>query len=138
MIARCRAQGLEVVEDDVFSFLDELDDDSLGGVFCAQVIEHLTPAEVLDLVRLAVAKVRSGGVILVETPNPESLAIFAAFYLDFSHVRPYNFETVAWMFGALGLQDVEIEFSLPFDEVLAEEHPLIYGPRVYAVIGRKP
>ena len=107
-------------------------------MFCAQVIEHLTPAEVLDLVRLAVAKMRSGGVVLIETVNPGALATFAAFYLDLSHVRPYNSETVAWMFGALGLDHVEIEFSLPSDEALAEEHPLVYGPRAYAVIGRKP
>ena len=47
-----------------------LPDDTLGGIFCAQVIEHLPPEALVALVRLAHRKLRPGGVLLCETPEP--------------------------------------------------------------------
>jgi O-antigen chain-terminating methyltransferase len=88
-VALCRSRGLEAEQAEIFSHLAGLPDASLDGIFCAQVIEHLAPERVLELVRLAAAKLQRGGLLLVETPNPESLAIFTThFYLDPTHRRP--------------------------------------------------
>ena len=43
MILLCRDKGLDVSVDDAFAYLGALPDDSLGGIFAAQVIEHLHP-----------------------------------------------------------------------------------------------
>jgi hypothetical protein len=44
MVEVCRARGLDVAEADVVSYLESLPDASLGGLFAAQVVEHLQPA----------------------------------------------------------------------------------------------
>src|SRR5947207_454442 len=36
----CRDRGLQVVDSDIFSHLSELEESSVGGVFCSHVIEH--------------------------------------------------------------------------------------------------
>ena len=72
-------------------YLTELDDDSLGGLVMIQVIEHLSPQHVIDVVRLAAEKVRPGGRVVVETVNPTSLYTYAhAFWVDPDHVRPVH------------------------------------------------
>ena len=64
-------------------------DASFDGIFASQVIEHLKPADVPRLVKLCAAKLKRDGVLALETPNPECLAIFAThFYLDPTHQRP--------------------------------------------------
>ena len=60
MVAHCRA-GLVADQADALATLEALPDGALGGVFCAQVIEHLTPEALIALVRLAHRKLRPGG-----------------------------------------------------------------------------
>jgi len=89
MAACARAKGLDAVTGDLFAHLEALPDASLGGVFAAQVVEHLTTAELVALVRLARAKLAPGGRFLAETVNPTCLATFAgAFYLDLTTHPP--------------------------------------------------
>ena len=52
MVAHCRAAGLAAEQADALATLDALPDDALGGIFCAQVIEHLAPEALIALVRL--------------------------------------------------------------------------------------
>ena len=61
MVALCRAEGLEVEQGDAVAHLEGLPDESLGGVFAAQVVEHLPPAPLVRLLELACAKLRPGG-----------------------------------------------------------------------------
>src|SRR5205823_48288 len=49
MIAAARSRGLDVVQADARAYLDTLPDASLGGVISSQVIEHLQPSYVLEL-----------------------------------------------------------------------------------------
>ncbi len=88
-VALCRRHGLEAERAEIFSYLAELPEGSLDGIFSAQLVEHLPPARVPELIRLCAAGLRRGGLLVIETPNPESLAIFAThFYLDPTHQRP--------------------------------------------------
>ncbi len=45
-VALCRSKGLEVEQGDLFTYLESLPEGSLGGAYCAQVVEHLPPAGV--------------------------------------------------------------------------------------------
>jgi 2-polyprenyl-3-methyl-5-hydroxy-6-metoxy-1,4-benzoquinol methylase len=88
-IALCVAKGLNAEKADIFSYLSDLPDASLGGVICCQVVEHLPPARLPEMIRLVHAKLRAGGLVALETPNPECLAIFAThFYIDPTHRHP--------------------------------------------------
>jgi 2-polyprenyl-3-methyl-5-hydroxy-6-metoxy-1,4-benzoquinol methylase len=70
MVARAREKGLAVDQADLFAWLAEKPDGSLGGITAYQVVEHLPPASLFDLVELAVRKLASGGRLLFETINP--------------------------------------------------------------------
>src|SRR5262249_53939455 len=70
-VAHCRQKGLQVEQADLFAYLRELPDRSLGGVFCAQVIEHLPPASLPELIRLASEKLLTDGLLALDTPTPE-------------------------------------------------------------------
>lgn len=109
-IATCREKGLDVVESDFFAWLEDQPDASLGGIFCAQVIEHLEAPDVPRLIALCARKLRRGAPIVFETPNPECLAIFAThFYIDPTHVRPLPPVLMHFYLEEAGFVDVVIE-----------------------------
>jgi SAM-dependent methyltransferase len=164
MVATCREAGLDVTRAEALSHLDGLPDASLGGVFCSQVIEHLPPDALIALIQLAHAKLRSGGVLICETPNPTCLTVFSgAFYIDLTHIKPIHPEATVFVYEAAGLRDVQIRYANPYppDMLLQPLEPLWYmrryeeaflkqlndnfarlnatlwGPQDYAVIGRK-
>jgi len=86
----CRERGLHVIESDIFSHLTQLKDDSIGGVFCSHVIEHLHPPEALQLIRESYRALKKGGTLVLVTPNPKNLLILTeVFWLDLTHVRFY-------------------------------------------------
>jgi O-antigen chain-terminating methyltransferase len=158
-VAHCRGKGLDVERRDALDHLAALPDDSLGGIFAAQVIEHLEPSRVIDLVALAHRKLRPGAALLLETPNPECLAIFArSFFVDFSHVRPLHPAAMQFLLESRGFASVDVELSAPVEEgvsvaalggddgstpaelrrAVASLVRLVYGHQDYAVVGRKP
>ena len=160
MVLYCREKGLDIVQEDAFVYLETLPDTSLGGIFAAQVIEHLEPGRVIELVKLCYRKLRSGGVLILETPNPKCLMVFAAsFYMDFSHIRPLHPEAMRFLLASAGFQDIELKYAGPVDDTrrlpslpdiglpgetmeafrrgVEQLNDLLYGYQDYAVIGTK-
>lgn len=108
MVERCRERGLEAEQGDLFAALEAAGEGSLGGVVSFHVIEHLPPAAVERLVRLAWRALAPGGVLALETPNPLSLTVAArSFWLDPTHVRPVHPETLRFFYEAAGFDPVE-------------------------------
>jgi 2-polyprenyl-3-methyl-5-hydroxy-6-metoxy-1,4-benzoquinol methylase len=113
-IALCQANGLDAEKADLFAYLSALPDGSLGGVICCQVVEHLPPARLPEMIRLAHAKLRSGGLIAMETPNPECLAIFAThFYIDPTHRHPIPPALASFYLEEAGFGVIEIQRLSP-------------------------
>jgi O-antigen chain-terminating methyltransferase len=144
-VALCRSKGLEVEQGDMFEYLESLPDGSLGGAYCAQVVEHLPPAGVPRLVKLLAQKLRLGALVAIETPNPECLAIFAThFYLDPTHTRPIPAPLLRFYLEEAGFGSVEIERLTPAVDsmpALAELPPAFrdafFGGLDYAIFARK-
>ena len=144
-IARCREKGLEVERADLFAYLDSLPDRSLGGIFCAQVIEHLPPESLPAMIRLAAQKLSRDGLLALETPNPECLAIFAThFYLDPTHTRPVPHPLAAFYMEESGLGLIEVRQlspaleSMPALASLPEDfRNAFFGGLDYAIFGTK-
>jgi 2-polyprenyl-3-methyl-5-hydroxy-6-metoxy-1,4-benzoquinol methylase len=141
----CRSKGLRAEVADLFVYLDGLEDASLDGIFSAQVVEHLPPDRIPEMIRLAARKLVRGGVMAIETPNPACLAIFAThFYLDPTHTRPVPYELLAFYMQECGIANVErhdlspaLE-SFPSLAGLPEEfRNAFFGGLDYAIIGRK-
>jgi 2-polyprenyl-3-methyl-5-hydroxy-6-metoxy-1,4-benzoquinol methylase len=85
----CKAKGLDVVYSDALSHLSSLPSASLGGIFCAHVIEHMQPAQAIELIRESFRVLKPGARIVIITPNPKDLRTGERFWLDVTHVRPY-------------------------------------------------
>ena len=56
MVLLCREKGFDVTAADAASFLAALPDDSVGGIFASQIVEHLAPERVIGLVEADVRK----------------------------------------------------------------------------------
>ena len=89
MLEACRASGLPARNIDAISALRELPDASQVAVTGFHIAEHL-PFEVLqELVAQALRVLRPAGLLILETPNAESLVVGTnSFYLDPTHERP--------------------------------------------------
>ncbi|MGC8794177.1 MAG: class I SAM-dependent methyltransferase, partial [Bryobacteraceae bacterium] len=62
-VALCRSKGLDAEAADLFAWLDDQPEAGLDGIFCAQVIEHLPPERVPELIRLAARKLARHGLL---------------------------------------------------------------------------
>jgi O-antigen chain-terminating methyltransferase len=162
MVGRCLEKGLRVTQADVFQHLAEIADGSLGGVFSSQFVEHLPPADYSRLVLEATRKLAPGGVLAIETQNPECLAIFAkSFYIDPTHVKPIPAAQLRFLLEQAGLEDITTHYLSPasaqlplidklavpsadaetlrsFNKSVENFNAAFFGGMDYAVIGRKP
>jgi SAM-dependent methyltransferase len=114
MVEVCRSRGLDVTLTDAASYLERLPDGSLGGLFAAQVVEHLEPAYLLRMLELAHHALRPGATMVLETLNPACwVAFFESFIRDITHVRPLHPETLQYLVLASGFHSARIEFRSP-------------------------
>jgi len=94
--------------------LNTLPDSSLGGVICCQVVEHLPPERLPEMLRLINSKLNTGGLLAIETPNPECLAIFAThFYLDPTHRHPIPPALMNFYLEEAGFGRIEVKRLSP-------------------------
>jgi O-antigen chain-terminating methyltransferase len=141
----CRHKGLQAERADLFRYLADLPEASLDGIFSAQVVEHLPPERLPDMIRLAASRLERDGVLAIETPNPECLAIFAShFYLDPTHTRPVPHALLTFYMEEYGLGLIEVRKlspaieSMPALAGLPEDfREAFFGGLDYAIVGRK-
>jgi 2-polyprenyl-3-methyl-5-hydroxy-6-metoxy-1,4-benzoquinol methylase len=149
MAARAKEKKLAVDQADLFTWLAGRTDGSLGGVTAFQVVEHLPPASLFDLVELAIQKLAPSGRVLFETINPESVYAMRWFWMDLTHVRPVPAPSLEQLLRASGFRDVAVDFRSPVPESeglprgLADDprfaplERLLFAPQDYAVTGVK-
>jgi O-antigen chain-terminating methyltransferase len=144
-VTLCRAKGLHAERADLFAYLDALADQSLGGIYCSQVVEHIDPHRLPDLIMLMAKKLRSGALAVIETPNPECLAIFAThFFLDPTHTRPVPPRLLGFYMEEAGFGRLEVELLSPAVDSMPELGELpaafreqFFGGLDYVIFGRK-
>jgi O-antigen chain-terminating methyltransferase len=156
MIETCRDRGIECRAADILEALAAHPDDSLGGIFSSQVVEHLAPDYLRRLVDLAYVKLAPDTHIVLETINPASVfALVHVYFLDITHRQPVHPQSLKFLVESAGFQDVEIRYSAPLDEEALSTLPpesdaaavlnrnfdklnhLLYAPVNYAAVGRK-
>jgi SAM-dependent methyltransferase len=117
MAEGCRARGLDVTEADAVGYLMTVPDGSLGGIFSAQVVEHLQPGYLLQFLELAFHKLRPGGRLVLETLNPACwVAFFDSYIRDITHVGPLHPVTLKYLVVASGFTTASVEFRSPVAE----------------------
>jgi SAM-dependent methyltransferase len=89
MLAACRERGLNARHGDALAALRTQPDASLVLVSAFHLVEHLPFGLVQELIAEALRALQPGGLLIMETPNPENLTVGAtSFYLDPSHLHP--------------------------------------------------
>jgi len=117
MVEVCRGKGLQAETGDALAHVRELPDSSLGGLFAAQVVEHLEPRYLTRLLDAAFDKLRPGAPIVLETINPACwFAFFESYIRDLTHVRPVHPDTLKYLLIATGFQRVDISYRAPYPE----------------------
>ena len=144
-ITVCRQKGLTAEVADLFTWLAAQPEGSFDGIFCSQVVEHVPPDRLPEMIRLAASRLAPGGVIAIETPNPECLAIFAThFYLDPTHTRPIPHPLLMFYLEEFGVGGIEVRRLSPAVETMpalaslpADFREAFFGGLDYAVVGKK-
>ena len=144
-VEQCRQKGLEAEVADLFNFLGPDTAAEFDGIFASQLVEHIEPARLPEMIRLCASSLRRGGVIAIETPNPDCLAIFATyFYLDPTHTRPVPHQLMAFHLEEAGFGGIEVHElsqaveSIPELAQLPEDfRRRFFGGLDSAIIGRK-
>ena len=117
MVEVCRDKGLEATKADALSYVRGLPDRSLGGLFAAQVVEHLEPAYLTHLLDTVFDKLRPGAPIVLETINPACwFAFFESYIRDITHVRPLHPDTLKFLLIASGFNQIDIRYRAPYPE----------------------
>ena len=116
-VERCRARGLDVAQADALEYVGALPDASLGGLFSAQVVEHLEAEYLMQVLDEVSRALRPGSRVVLETINPACwVAFFSAYVRDPTHRHPLHPDTLTYLLQASGFIDVEIVYSTPVDD----------------------
>ncbi len=117
MAQACGDRGLDAATGDALTHLASLPDQSLGGLFAAQVIEHLRPDYLLRFLEAAFEKLRPDSPIVLETINPACwYAFFSSYIRDITHAQPVHPDTLHYLLVASGFQRVEIRYRAPYPD----------------------
>lgn len=109
MLAPCRELGLRVENADALAAVQRLPAESVAVVSAFHVVEHLRFDEVRLLIDEGLRVLAPGGLLILETPNPENLAVGAhRFYVDPSHDRPIPPELLSFAAEFAGFQRVKV------------------------------
>jgi O-antigen chain-terminating methyltransferase len=148
-VAECRERQLAAEQAEPLDYLARVPDGSLGAVTALRLVERLPIRQLVRLLDQVARVLRPGGTAIFETPNPDNLLVACRdFYQDPGRRHPIPSETLRFLVESRGLEPVEVLFlnssdpsaQVPEDDgsALARRfNRYFYGPRDYAVVGRK-
>lgn len=89
MLQGCLDRNLPAEKGDIIEYLSTLSNESQTIVSAFHVVEHITFDQLRTLVSEALRVLKPGGLLIMETPNPENIAVATRnFYMDPTHQRP--------------------------------------------------
>lgn len=89
MLSACHEAGLRVTQTDALEYLKGQSDQSIEVISAFHVVEHIPFLSLQELVEHALRVLRPGGLLIMETPNPENLTVGTSnFYKDPTHTKP--------------------------------------------------
>lgn len=146
-------QGLKVIHGDAIVELRNVPAGSVGAVSSMHLVEHLPFDRVVALIESARVALRDGGVLILETPNPENIDVATHyFYMDPTHRNPLPPEMLRWVVEACGFSEAKIlrlsehrplvapEPVSPYSEAAAAVNHYVARTRVapdYAIVATK-
>lgn len=143
MLDACRAADLSVEQGDALAWLAAQPDESLALISAFHVVEHIPFAMVQQLVAQAHRVLLPGGVLIMETPNPENISVGAhTFYMDPSHERPLPPGLLRFVPEYVGFERTWVWRLQESEQLRPGHHPALANVLMavspdYSVIARK-
>lgn len=148
MIEHCRLSGLQAHHRDALDWLSAQPDESVAVISAFHVVEHLPFAVLFQLIEQARRALIPGGLLVLETPNPENVLVGShTFYHDFSHRNPVTPVSLQFLLEYHGFAVNELLRLHPYppearlagdSEVVARVNGHFCGPQDYGVVAAKP
>ncbi len=130
-VADLRSRGLHVEVDRIPGCFTAIGDGSVGSVLAMHVVEHLPVDDLFALFAQAARVLRPGGLLMIETPNAESLLVSGSeFWRDPTHLAPRHPAALTLLAREYGFTIETIRAVHPFPEGTAlatspEDDPVI-------------
>jgi SAM-dependent methyltransferase len=143
---RSGQQGFEVINTEMMIYLGQQPNDSLDLVTVFHLIEHFNIGKIIRLLDEIKRTLKPGGLLILETPNPENLVVGACnFYADPTHHKPIYPQTLIFLLRNKGFVDLRLEYLHPVDQSpfegesngMQQLSKWFYGSRDFSVIARK-
>lgn len=110
MLKASQDRGHDVVEANALDYLRAQDDNRFAAITAMHLVEHVPHTTLIELLDQALRVLRPGGVLILETPNPENVLVGACyFYMDPTHRNPIPPLLLQWTVQARGFEEAAIE-----------------------------
>lgn len=146
VLEQCAELRLDVREAEAVSHLRTLAEGSLNCVTAFHVVEHLPLDALVCFLDESLRVLRTGGLLIIETPNPENIIVGSCnFYFDPTHRNPLPRLTMQCILESRGFGRMEAIELRPMiaerikgdDELTRRFNQHFYGPMDYAMVARK-
>lgn len=112
-ISKAREKNLVVYEDDGLRHL-YLSEKKYYGISAFHLIEHLDFSELFDLLLVCSKKLVKGGILILETPNVENMAVAStSFYVDHTHKLKLPSLLLKTLLKFFGFTKIELLYLQP-------------------------
>ncbi len=148
MVELCAGFSLEASKANALEYMRSLPPSSLSAVTGFHILEHMPFKNAVAVLDESFRVIKSGGIIIFETPNPENLMVGACtFYIDPSHIKPLVPATMEFIAEDRGFINVTVKRMNKYSDFheVAEENENnrfikenFYNEMDYSVIGVKP
>lgn len=109
MLKECVDRNLNIENSDAINYLRKQSDSSIDVISAFHIIEHIGADNVYTLVKEAHRVLTPGGILILETPNPENIMVATnLFYLDQTHERPIPSELMLFLAKYYGYHKYKI------------------------------
>jgi O-antigen chain-terminating methyltransferase len=146
-VEKCKRLGLNVSEADASTYLQNSDSNSLNCVSAFHLVEHLPFGELIRLFDEIFRVLRPGGLVILETPNPENFIVGSCnFYTDPTHRNPIPNQSLQFYLQMRGFEYLDILKLRPWDEaklqgdteIIRRFNEFFYSAPDYGIIATKP
>lgn len=143
MLKACEQLHLNAHKADAIGYLESLPDASVGVISAFHMVEHIPFEALQQLVQQALRVLVPGGLLIMETPNPENLQVGAhTFFYDPTHQRPIPPMLLAFLpehYGFARTKILRLQQDPRLDTIHSPElMDVLGGPSPdYAVVAQK-
>jgi len=108
MLAACHTLNLNAQQGDAIEHISHLPSASQAVITAFHVVEHISFEQLQILIREALRALRPGGLLILETPNPENIVVATrTFYLDPTHQKPIPSELLHFVVEYAGFARIK-------------------------------